>query len=663
MDREEKVEEEERKRGELMGEKLKRGILVGKREGNSTPSPTWKFGLIQPDGTLIQDFNFSANSNTLSARKLGANLWEMQPQPNLRVAKMSKNGPNLSHHKEEKTCGVPKELDETQAQSPSKQPTSGINLKKQLAASLTQHNVRVKKVGQAQQPLSPASYCSSMEMAPYRPAISPNSSLFSNGKFGESSHSLKTSTELLKVLNRIWSLEEKHALDMSLVKTLRKELDQSQARIQELLQEKNRDQNEIDNLMKQITEYKFSRKKEQDRIKDAVKLVEDKLEDELKSKRHSEKLHYKLAKELSEIKSSLSNALRELERERKARTLLEDLCDEFAKGIRDYEQEVRFMKHKSCKDQIGREGNDRLILHISEAWLDERTQMKLADAHDISEKQSALDKLSFEIEGFLRVKQSVYSGKNDYMSSKNPCESEVLAHSLESFHLNEPASAPWNGNEEDDSVSISNQCSQFCRGLSLKQAKGFVRQQVEITPDGHVKETTKLKPANKKIQSQKGSDPSSSQMQLEEHVDERKHKLVNEELTKSRTENLCEMNNPRMPKKGEVMQRSSREGKNKIADADVDLQDTTRRNPSLTSEDKKLRYENNCMEGSFDPSAFNGPPSPVKKWTSEVSAADPDISESSSRWPKSIKPNTLKAKLMEARLEGQQSRARTSKGL
>lgn len=93
MEREEKVKE----RGELMVEKLKRGILVGKREGNSTPSPTWKFGSVQPDGTLIPDFNFPPNSHTLSARKLGANLWDMEPQFNHRVEKMSKKESIFAH--------------------------------------------------------------------------------------------------------------------------------------------------------------------------------------------------------------------------------------------------------------------------------------------------------------------------------------------------------------------------------------------------------------------------------------------------------------------------------------------------------------------------------------------------------------------------------------
>lgn len=456
-------------------------------------------------------------------------------------------------------------------------------------------------------------------MAPHRPATKPDGSLVSNGKFAQSSQSLKTSTELLKVLNRIWSLEEKHALDMSLVKALRRELDQSQACIQELLQGKERDRDEIGTLMRQVTEYKVSRKKEQDRIKESVKLVERKLEHELKLRRHSEKHHNKLAKELSDMKCLFSNALREIEREKKARALVEGLCDEFAKGIKEYEQEVRLMKQKSCEDQIGREGNDRLILHMCEAWLDERAQTKLRDVHgyDISEKHSALDKLCVEIEAFLRAKQSDNSTRNDH---KGDLENGTMSRSSESIHLNEPASAPWKRNDEDDSISIGNRYSQFCRGASLKQANASMRQQGEISSDDRYKGTTNnTKPANKRVQSRTISDPSSSKRQSEDGS------------SKSRMQNSYDIRSPRMPTKGETMERSSRE--------------------------RRIRSP------SFDPSTFAGPPSPVRRWTSEVlAAADPDISESSSIRQESIKPNTLKSKLMEARLEGQRSRARISRG-
>lgn len=456
-----------------------------------------------------------------------------------------------------------------------------------------------------------------LQMAlPRRSAVSPSSPAVSNGKFGESSYSLKTSTELLKVLNKIWSLEEKHALDMSLVRALKRELEQSQARNQELMQEKKRDQSEIDHLMEQMTEYKVARKKEQRSIKDTVKLVEDKLEDELKLRRHSESRHHKLAKELSQMKSSFSNVLRELDRERKARMLLEDLCDEFAKGIRDYEQEVRLVKQKCGKDQIGREQNDRLILHISEAWLDERAQMKLADASNVSIQQSALDKLCLEIESFLREKQSDHSGTNVDVSTKTPSQSRALPHSLESFHLNEPASAPWRVNDEEDSIGMTSHRPHLSRGYSLKQANE------EAASDGRNKETMRPRPGNEKQHSRRGSsDPSCSHIQPD---DEKHHQQVNEGTTTTRNTNSYDTSHHLMPKKGEILQRCTREGRTRTTDADTSL------------------------GHRVDPS---------RKWKSEVPAGDPEISESCGRWENGARPNTLKAKLMEARLEGQQSRS------
>ncbi|GER45205.1 hypothetical protein STAS_22129 [Striga asiatica] len=500
MDREEKVKEDEREKVELMSEKLKLGILVGKREGYSTPSPTWKFGLFQ---------EAIDSRNILSARKLGANLWEMQAQLNLRADdKMStKSGQDDVFGAQEAII------------SPSKQPINGISLRKQLKqSSAAQHNPRVEKIGQGQPPLSPASYCSSMEMAPHRATLSPNGSLTPNGKFKDSAQGLKTSTELLKVLNRIWTLEEKHALDMSLVKSLKGELGQAQARIQELLQDKKRDQSKIGTLTAGITELKSIRKKDQDRTKD-------------------EKLHLKLASELSGLKSSFSQVTNELEREKRARALLEDLCDEFAKGIRDYEREVRLVKQNSG-DQILHEGqNDRFILHISEAWLDERAQSKLEDARDFSEKQSPLDKLCPEIEAFLREKKS-------------------LTKNLEKDR--------WEGHFGN--------------------------------------------------------------------------------LTAKR-----DMSDLEMRRKSHTMRRSIREGRNSMKDTNLDREGSTKRNSCY-----------NFVEGPFDPAMFTGPSSPVKKWVSMVSAADPNVGESSSsmRWSKGVKPNTLKAKLIEARLEG---RARTSR--
>ncbi|GMP61297.1 hypothetical protein CsSME_00023815 [Camellia sinensis var. sinensis] len=581
-----------------MGKKLKRGILVGKRVGTSTPPPTWRFGFSQLDGSLNQKPIFS--TTTISARKLGANLWEVLPHHNPTAAKMSKSGgARLPHrrnnHHKDKGLEIPTQLDQAvpppPPDSPLEEPSSSSSLRRHVAMSLIQHHRSVERNGHALQPVSPTSYSSSMEVAPYNPAVTPTSSLDFKGRIGESSFSLKTSTELLKVLNRIWSLEEQHASNTSLVNALKRELDHSRAQIKELLREKQTNRQAMDDLMKRVDEDKIVRKnKEQDRIKAAVHSVREEIEDERKLRKHSEALHRKLARELSELKASFSNATKELEREKKARILLEDLCDEFARGITDYEQEVRSLKHKPEKDHIHRESPDRLILHLSEAWLDERMQMKLDEPqYNLAEKNTIVDKLSFEIENFLRAKK--------------PKESNFRRHSLESFHLNEATSAPHNADEEEDSINSDSHCFELNRASSGKQS-GSSKQLGE----NGAEDTVEVK--------------SSQKIEISE------------------------------------VAKGMREKKNKrVGNPGVNLNhmlNNSIRNHSLLLEGGKLHAVN-------DQSAHTGHASPVQRWMSRITAPDIEVSETSSRCAHGLKQNTLKAKLLEARLEGQRSHSKPSK--
>ncbi|KAJ6955472.1 hypothetical protein NC652_006785 [Populus alba x Populus x berolinensis] len=362
-------------------------------------------------------------------------------------------------------------------------PARASRLRKQ-AASLMQHHQPTGRDGNALKPtISPASCDSSMEVAPYNPAVTPSSSSDFKGRRGESSYSLKTSTELLKVLNRIWSLEEQQASNMSLLRALKMELDHSQSQIKELLKEKQADRQEMDNLMKQLAEDKVVRKnKEQDRIKYAVHSVQEELEDEKKLRKHSESLHRKLARELSEVKYSFSNALKELERERKACFLLENLCDEFAKGIRDYEQEVRSLRHKSDMDSVGREKPDRLVLHISEAWLDERMQMKLAEAEsDPVEKNTIVDKLGLDIETFLqaRLSDELKKGSSFAKEGIKNCSRR------ESFPLNDNASAPQAAADEDSTDSDSH-CFEPNKSASKRQTTCNSKQEADNASEIHL---------------------------------------------------------------------------------------------------------------------------------------------------------------------------------
>ncbi|CAN4108355.1 unnamed protein product [Withania somnifera] len=652
MEREEKKKQQVEE--ELLVVKLKQGVLVGKRGGScTTPSPTWKIGLAQSDGSLLQDLPFPSNSASLSVRKLGADLWEYQPQVE-KIVKMSKIGPLPQNHREKsKLRSQPADPPD----SPPQQPTSTSSLGRDIAASLRQHHHLIAKNGGAQSLESPATYCSSMEMAPYKPVETPTSSKELKGRSRKSSYSLKTSAELLKILNRIWSLEEQHASNMLLVKALKKELHHSQRRVKELQEEKKRDREEINDLMMLIDEYRIGRKNNKhNRAKEAVKTLTDELRDERKLRKRSENLHHKLARELAEMKSSFSTALKELEKEREARIMLEELCDEFAYEIKKYEEEVRFLKSKVRKDQILTEDKDRLIIHISEAWLDERMQMKQAQRlHGPAKKKTIVDKLRSEIQTFLNGRQSSDYG-NNVLNLKGAKESSLCQHSLESFHLNNPASAPRIEKEDDDSFDNVIPASESNRGLSGKHDDiSCINQHEEFTPNIHVEKITESNPPQTKIETQVSKDPevTSSRIQPEEKIFEA---MVVKE-TPVVGNDSCVL------KKLVTKQRKFQKRKNNLRKTGSSFLNNLLKDHSLPYEAKTLPNDDKHMEQSFDPTTLTGPASPVQKWTSKVTAPDHEVIESSSKLPLGIKENTLKAKLLEARLENQQLKPRAIKDL
>ncbi|XP_057718911.1 uncharacterized protein At5g41620-like [Arachis stenosperma] len=385
-------------------EKREEGIMVfvDKRGGSSTPPPLWRLHLPSHHSRInIREFLNCPTSSSLSARELCAQLWETQPYQMALLPRCRRKGNTL--------LKLPKHF----ADSPYHQPKLERNSKRHVQASPLKHRRSVESKGCAPLPVSPASYCNSVKVAPYNLSVNPTSSAELRGKCGDP----KTSRELLKVLSRISSLEEQNASSMSVIKALKMELDLSQVQVRDLLQEKRM-------IMRQIEEDKLVRKnKEHEKVKATVQSMNEEIEEERRLRQHSESVGQKLTRELSEMKSSLSSCLRDLEREQKGRILLENLCDDFAKGIRDYEREARSLRQNNGAETghfKGENNLDRLMLHISEAWLDERKQSGGRD--------SVVDKLGVDIETFLHAKRSVDSGR---CSSHTPKEIHPCLHSLD----------------------------------------------------------------------------------------------------------------------------------------------------------------------------------------------------------------------------------------
>ncbi|OIW11104.1 hypothetical protein TanjilG_22911 [Lupinus angustifolius] len=641
---------------ENLEEKLR--AVLGKSKGTCTPLPYWKtLWEINKDQQQQQQLLPS----TVSARNLAAALWEFHQHFQMHHHRGVGGGggggdPRLHRHHynlhKDKAIVAPEIsnfLGDASLSSPDHHTDSASSLKRHVAASLMQHHLTIERNNHALQPVSPASYGSSMEMTPYNPAATPTSSVELKGRIRESRYGLKTSTELLKVLNRIWSLEEQHASNISLIKALKAELDHARIRVKELLRDRQADRHEIDDLMKQVAEDKLVRKsKEQDRLHAAVQSVRDELEDERKLRKRSESIHRKLARELSEVKSSFANALKELEQERARRKLTEDLCDEFARGINEYEQEVHVLKQKSDKDWDQGTDHDRLILHISESWLDERMQMQLEAAQNgIVDKKSIVDKLSLEIETFLKAKQNSKNTEN--LVGRN------RRNSLESVRLNDAVSAPRDVGD-DDSVGSDSNCFELNKP-SNKESKLLEEEPL----DNNLDEALKSNHVKKKPITQEGlkyRNLSNLQVKFEEQMawamsskpNKKSQSIDAEEGRTTETkpaEQLCEIreNNP------SELHSSS---KNHIVDNLI-------RGQVLTSDSGNIHAENNYGEASCSNAGWRNQASPLKQWMTKLKSQEVDISETSKVHAGS-RENTLKAKLLEARSKGQRSRLKALKG-
>ncbi|CAL0332009.1 unnamed protein product [Lupinus luteus] len=658
---------------ENLGEKLR--VLVGKSKGTCTPLPYWKtlWEINKDQHHHHQQQQHQLLPSTVSARNLAAALWEFHQLFQMHHHHGGGGGggggdPRLHHHHynlhKDRAIVAPEIsnfLDDASPSSPDHHdhPASANSLRRHIAASLMQHNRVIARNNHALQPVSPASYGSSMEMTPYNPAATPTSSMEFKGRMGESRYGLKTSTELLKVLNRIWSLEEQHASNISLIKALKNELDHTRIRVKELLRDRQADRHEMDDLMKQIAEDKLVRKcKEQDRIHAAVQSVRDELGDERKFRKRSESIHRKLARELSEVKSSFTIALKELEQERTRRKLMEDLCDEFARGINEYEQQVHVLKHKSDKDWDQGADRDHLILHISESWLDERMQMQLdATQNGIVDKESIVDKLSLEIETFLKAKQNSKNIENLVLRNRR--------NSLESVPLNDAVSAPRDvGDDDDDSVGSDSNCFEL-----NKPSHGESKVLEEAPLDNNIEAKLKSNHEKKKSVTREGlryRNPSNLQVKFEEHMAwamssklNKKPQLIDAEEggntdTKPIEETVFEKSESHEITETNISELQS-SNKNRIVD------NLIRGKLLTTSDSGDVHAENNYGEASCSNAGWRNQASPLKHRIPRLTTQDLDMSEAS-KVPPGSKDNTLKSKLLEARSKGQRSRLKALKG-
>ncbi|XP_077229026.1 golgin family A protein [Tasmannia lanceolata] len=404
----------------LQNYRFKRAILVGKRGGSSTPVPTWKMSSRSPASMAgVPESPKYTPSQTgskikqapVSARKLAATLWELNeiPSPRAKEDLQEKRIKKEMRRRDRiprsvQSGSLPPHLSDP-SHSPVSEDRSGTSSIRRRVSAISQRIRSHERNGGGLDSMSNASL---MEIETRSRGPTPSGSVVgTKSRLRDVSNGLTTSKELLKILNRVWGLEEQHSSSMSLVSALRGELERARVQVDQLIREQKSDREEINYLMKRFAEEKATWKsKEQERIMATIQSIGGDLEVERKLRRRTENLNAKLSKEFAETKASLSKAMKELESERRARELVEQVCDELARGIGENKAEVEELKIEYAKVQEEVE-KEREMLQLADVWREERVQMKLSEAKfQLEEKNAAVDKLRSELEAFLRSKRT-----------------------------------------------------------------------------------------------------------------------------------------------------------------------------------------------------------------------------------------------------------------
>ncbi|PPD96496.1 hypothetical protein GOBAR_DD06483 [Gossypium barbadense] len=423
--------------------RFKRAILVGsKRGGSSTPVPTWKLMMRSPSMASMLRAMESPRYRRLEERKEMRRGGEMKEGREKGAAARSVHSGSLPPHLSDPSHSpVSERMDR-----------SGTGCRQRRASSVshklrhTDNNVGV---------LDSVSNASLMEIETRSHAQTPKGSTVGvKTRLKDVSNALTTSKELLKIINRMWGHEDRPSSSMSLISALHAELERARLQVNQLIQEQRSDQHDINYLMKCFAEEKAAWKnKEQKVVEAAIESIAGELEVERKLRRRFESLNKKLGKELAETKTSLLKSVKELESEKRARVVIEQVCDELARDISEDKAEREELKRESAK-VLQEVEKEREMLQLADVLREQRVQMKLSEAkYHLEEKNAAVDKLRNQLETFLGTKREKEKGH----CSLNEPNSEEIAAYLNRVHF---GSHPSEENEEDGEVEDAIECEE-----------------------------------------------------------------------------------------------------------------------------------------------------------------------------------------------------------
>ncbi|XP_042517874.1 uncharacterized protein LOC122091796 [Macadamia integrifolia] len=495
----------------------------------------------------------------------------------------------------------------------------------------------------------------------------------------------ETPDEVYRFYDRMKLLEDQRVNTVSAVSALQVELEQARNRIHELETEHRSSKKKLEHFLRKLAEERAAwRNREHDKIRAIIDDVKDDLNRERKNRQRLEIVNSKLVNELAEAKLSAKRFMQEYEKEKKSRELMEEVCDELAKEIGEDKTEVESLKRESMKirEEVDEE---RRMLQMAEVWREERVQMKLVDAKlTLEEKYSQLSKLIADLEAFLRSRSATLDVTElREVEFLREAASSVKIHDIKEFSYEPPTSEDIFSVLEDLQAVEANEreiepCAAYSPASHASKvhtvspdANGFIKNhmqrysngsidQNEDIEDGSGWETVSHAEDQGSSYSAEGSDPSVNRICQDSNVsesgteweDNAGHDTLNTETSK-----VCPV--------------SARHSKKKVSSI-------TRLWKSCPSNGEN--YKIVTVEGGMKGRISNGrisnggivspdqgsgggglsPRSLVMQWPSPDSG-NPHIARGMKgciEWPRGIQKNSLKAKLLEARMESQKIQLR-----
>lgn len=219
---------------------------------------------------------------------------------------------------------------------------------------------------------------------------------------------------------------------VSLVTSLETELEEAHARIEELESEKRSHKKKLEQFLRKVSEERAAwRSREHEKVRAIIDDMKADMSREKKTRQRLEIVNHKLVNELADSKLAAKRYMQDFEKERKARELIEEVCDELAKEIGEDKAEIEALKRESMslREEVD---DERRMLQMAEVWREERVQMKLIDAKvALEERYSQMNKLVAGLESFLKSRDVVIT------DVKEVREAELLRETAASVDIQE----------------------------------------------------------------------------------------------------------------------------------------------------------------------------------------------------------------------------------